>query len=201
MEGNDIRKMIRKLGRFDTTNVDREFNLDRMVKMQDEAAERDRRNRKNRRHEYGGLLGIWKDEGEPDEFNESLPRIRQDPDCNSDDYLEQFGEFKIGYPLPNLRRVLLGMGHDIPRERLAWGQQVRTRRGRKIRDPVYAKRGRYDEPDEESQHGSATPSEYGDDDQGTFAVPTGRAPGAAKKAVPLGAPGVATGSVTSRDDD
>ncbi len=70
------------------------------------------------------------------------------------------------------------------------------RRGQKIRELVYAKRGHY-EPDEESQFGSAAPSEYGDDEPGTFAVPTGRAPRAAKKAAPLGAPGVATGSVTS----
>ncbi len=54
-------------------------------------------------HEYRGLLGLWKDEGEPEEFNESLPRIRQEPDCDSDEYYEHFGEFKIGYPLPNLR--------------------------------------------------------------------------------------------------
>ncbi len=49
-----------------------------MVKMQDEAAERDRRRGKTRRHAYGGLLGLWRDEGEPEEFNESLPRIRQE---------------------------------------------------------------------------------------------------------------------------
>ncbi len=61
---------------------------------------------------------------------------------------------------------------------------------------MYAKKGRYD-LDDESQFGSAAPSEYGGKDQGTFAVPTGRAPRAAKKAAPLGAPGVATGSVTS----
>ncbi len=88
----------------------------------------------------------------------------------------------------------------MTRERLAWGQQVRDRRGRKITDPVYAKKGHY-ELDDESQFGSAAPSEYGGDDQGTFAVPTGRAPRAAKKAAPLGAPRVSTGSVASRDDD
>ncbi len=81
-----------------------------------------------------------------------------------------------------------------------WGQQVRSRRGRNIKNPVYAKRGRY-EPDDESQFGSAAPSEYGDDDLGMFAVLTGRAPRAAKKAAPLSALGVATGSVASRDDD
>ncbi len=41
-----------------------------------------------------------------------------------------------------------------------------------MRDPVYAKRGRYD-PDDGSQFGSAAPSKFGDDDQGTFAVPGG----------------------------
>ncbi len=65
---------------------------------------------------------------------------------------------------------------------------------------MQVERGRYERGDE-SQYGSAAPSEYEDKDQGTFAVPMGRAPRAAKKAAPLGAPGVATGSVTSRDDD
>ncbi len=80
MEGNDIPKLIQKMGGFDTTNADSEFNLDRMVTMQDEAATRDQRHEKKRHHEYGGLLGLWKDEGELEEFNESLPRIRQEPD-------------------------------------------------------------------------------------------------------------------------
>ncbi len=62
------------------------------------------------------------------------------------------------------------------------------------------KRGRYERADE-GQYGSAAPSEYDDRDQDTFAVPSGQAPRAAKKAAPLGAPGVATGSVTSRDGD
>ncbi len=88
----------------------------------------------------------------------------------------------------------------MPRERLAWGQQVRHRKGRKITDPVYAKRGRYD-PDDEGQDDSAAPSEVGDDERGTFAVPQGRAPRAKKQPTPLGAPGVATGSVTSREAD
>ncbi|MCP4602581.1 MAG: hypothetical protein GY847_19045 [Proteobacteria bacterium] len=41
MEGNDLPKMMWRMGGFDATNTDSEFNLDRMVKMQDEAAERD----------------------------------------------------------------------------------------------------------------------------------------------------------------
>ncbi len=82
------------------------------------------------------------------------------------------------------------------RERLGWAMQVRDRPGRKRNDPVYAKRGHY-APDDGSQFGSAAPSEYGDDDRGTFAVPRGRAPKAAKKVAPLSAPKVATGSVAS----
>ncbi len=39
MEENDIPKLIWKTGGFDTMNVDSEFNLDRMVQMQDNAAE------------------------------------------------------------------------------------------------------------------------------------------------------------------
>ncbi len=69
-----------------------------------------------------------------------------------------------------------------------------------MNDPEYAKRGRFD-PDDGSQFGSAAPSEYGDDNRGMFAVLRGRAPRAAKKVAPLGAPGVATGSIASRDDD
>ncbi len=65
------------MGGFDTTNMDSEFNFDRMVQMQDEAAKRDVHHGKTRRHEYGGILGLlWRDEGELDEFNESLPQIR-----------------------------------------------------------------------------------------------------------------------------
>ncbi len=41
MEGNDIPKLIRRMGGFDMTNADSEYNLDRMVTMQDEAATRD----------------------------------------------------------------------------------------------------------------------------------------------------------------
>ncbi len=58
MEGNDIPKMMWRTGGFDLTNTDSEFNLDRMVIMQDEAAERDRRRGKTRHHTYGGLLGL-----------------------------------------------------------------------------------------------------------------------------------------------
>ncbi len=61
------------MGRFDTTNTDSEFNLDRVVMMQDEAAVRDIHHGKSRRHQYRGILGLWRDEGEPEEFNESLP--------------------------------------------------------------------------------------------------------------------------------
>ncbi len=141
-----------------------------MVKMQDEAAARDLCHQKKCHHQYGGILGIWRNEGEPEEFNESLPRIRQEPNCDSDDYYETFNDlFKIGYPLPNLGRILTHLGHNVTRDRLAWGQQVRERPGRKIKDPVYVKRGHYD-PDDGSQFGSAAPSKYGDDDQGTFVV-------------------------------
>ncbi len=74
MEENNIPKLIQKMGGFDTTNVDSEFNLDRMVQMQDEAAARDMLHGKTRRHQYGGILGsLWLDEGEPAEFNKSLP--------------------------------------------------------------------------------------------------------------------------------
>ncbi len=126
MEENDIPKLIQKMGGFDASNVDSDFNLGRMMEMQDEAATRDRHHAKKRHHKYGGLLGIWKDEGGPDEFNESLPRIRQETNYDSDDYYEHFDtSFKIGYPLPNLGRVLSSLGHDVPRERLAWAQQVR----------------------------------------------------------------------------
>ncbi len=107
---------------------------------------------------------MWKEEGGPDEFNESLPRIRQETNYDSDDYYERFDTlFKIGYPLPNLGRVLNSLGHDVTRERLAGGQQVRHRKGRKITDPIYAKRGRYD-PDDEDQDESIAPSEVGDDE-------------------------------------
>ncbi len=41
LEPNDLLKLIRKTGRFDNTNMDSEFNLDRMVQMQNDAAERD----------------------------------------------------------------------------------------------------------------------------------------------------------------
>ncbi len=37
MEENDIPKLIRKTGGFDTMNMDSEFNLDHMVQMHDEA--------------------------------------------------------------------------------------------------------------------------------------------------------------------
>ncbi len=93
------------------------------------------------------------------------------------------------------------MGHRVSRERLSWPQQLRDRPGCKIKDRAFAKRGCFD-PDDASQFGSAAPSEFGpsDDEQGTFAVPRGRAPRAAKKATPLSAPGVTTGSVTGQDD-
>ncbi len=74
-----------------------------MLMMQDEAAARDRRHGKKRHHEYGGILGLWRDDGELEEFNESLPRIKQEPNCDSDDYYEHLNDsFKIGYPLLNL---------------------------------------------------------------------------------------------------
>ncbi len=60
MGENDIPKLIQKMGGFDTTNMDSEFNLDRMVQMQDEAATRGVRHGKTCRHQYGGILGpLW----------------------------------------------------------------------------------------------------------------------------------------------
>ncbi len=60
MEENDIPKLIRKTGGFDTTNMDSEINLDRMVQMQDAAAERDVCHEKTCCHHYGGILGpLW----------------------------------------------------------------------------------------------------------------------------------------------
>ncbi len=41
MEPNDIPKLIRKTGKFDNMNEDSEYNLDRMVQMQDDAADWD----------------------------------------------------------------------------------------------------------------------------------------------------------------
>ncbi len=81
-------------------------------------------------HTYGGLLGDWREEGELEEFNESLPRIRQELNYDSDDYLEEFDDyFKVANPLPNLRQHLQGMGHEIIRECIAWGQQLGSRKG------------------------------------------------------------------------
>ncbi len=56
MEENDIPKLIQKMGGFDTNNVDSEFNLDRMVQMQDEATTRDVHHGKTHRHQYRGIL-------------------------------------------------------------------------------------------------------------------------------------------------
>ncbi len=136
MEENDIPKLIRKMGGFDTTNADSKFNLDRMVQMQDEAAARDVHCGKIHRHQYGGILGsLWQDEGEPAEFNKSLLRIRQEQNYDSDDYLEAFdSSFKMAYPLPNLGRVLEHMGHKVSREHLSWPQQLGDRPGWVIKD-------------------------------------------------------------------
>ncbi len=143
------------------------------MKMQDDAADRDQHRGKTCHHAYRGLLGLWKDEGEPDEFNESLLRIRQELNYDSDDYLQEFDEaFKVAYPLPNLRQCLQHLGHDVNRDRITWGQQTGSRRVHKVRDTMQPKRGRY-ERDNESRYGSAAPSEYGDEDEGTFAVPKG----------------------------
>ncbi len=76
MELNDIPKLIQKTRKFDNTNEVSQYNLDRMVQMQDDAADRDQRHRKTHCHMYGGVLGpVWQDPGEPEEFNESLPCI------------------------------------------------------------------------------------------------------------------------------
>ncbi len=74
MEGNNIPKLIQKTGGFDTMNMDSKFNLDHMVQMQDAATEQGMRYGKTHRHQYEGIMGpLWRDEGEPEEFNESLP--------------------------------------------------------------------------------------------------------------------------------
>ncbi len=108
----------------------------------------------------------------------------------------------MSYPLPNLGRVLGQLGHRVSREHLAWPMQLRDRLGRRVQERASAKRGRFD-PDDVGQYGSAAPSEYwpSDSEQGTFAVLKGRAPRAAKKTMPLSAPGVATSSITSRADE
>ncbi len=59
MEGNDIPKLIRKTGGFNTTNADSEYNLDHMVKTQDEATMKGVHHGKTRHHQYGGILGLW----------------------------------------------------------------------------------------------------------------------------------------------
>ncbi len=47
LEPNDIPKLIRKVGHFDTMNEDSQFNLDRMVQMPIDATERDERHNKS----------------------------------------------------------------------------------------------------------------------------------------------------------
>ncbi len=48
LELNDIPKLIQKAGKFDNTNEDSQFNLDRMVQMQIDAADWDKHHNKNR---------------------------------------------------------------------------------------------------------------------------------------------------------
>ncbi len=127
MELNDIPKLIWKTRKFDNTNEESQFNLDWMVHMQDDAADRDQCHDKTCHHMYGGVLGpVWRDPGEPDEFNESLPCIQQDELYDSDDYLETFDvSFKMSYPLQNLGCVLGQLGHKVSRDRLQWPMQLR----------------------------------------------------------------------------
>ncbi len=126
LEQNGILKLIQKTWKFDNTNMDSQYNLDRMVQMQNDAADRNDRHGKTPHHMYGGVLGpIWQDPGEPEEFNESLPHIRQDELYDSDDYIETFdASFKISYPLQNLGRVLGEMGHKVSRDHLQWPMQL-----------------------------------------------------------------------------
>ncbi len=65
---------------------------------------------------YSGVLRlVYQDLREPEEFNESLPRIRQDKLYDSDDYLETFeASFKMGYPLQTMWHVLGELGHKVP---------------------------------------------------------------------------------------
>ncbi len=108
----------------------------------------------------------------------------------------------MAYPILNLGCVLEQLGHKASGECLQWLMQMRDQPGRRVRERVSAKRGRYD-PDDMGQYGSATPSEYWppDSEQATFAVPRGQALRAAKKTTPLSAPGVASGSVAGRGDE
>ncbi len=118
---------------------------------------------------------IWRDRGEPEEFNESLPWIRQEQIYDSDDYLETFdSSLKMAYPISNLGRVLERMGHKVSMERLQWPMQMRDQLGHKVRERASAKRGHYD-PDNVGQYGSAAPSEYwpSDSEHAMFAVPKG----------------------------
>ncbi len=163
LELNDLLKLIRKMGKFDNTNVDSEFNLDRMVQMQNEAAEWDLHHRRKHRHAYREIPGpVWQDAGEPDEFNESLPRIRQDELYDSDDYLETFDtSFKISYPLTNLGCVLSTLGHKVSKDRLQWPMQIRERPGCRVQERSLAKRGRYD-PDDKGSMEVLLPVSNGD---------------------------------------
>ncbi len=147
-----------------------------MVQMQDNAAERDVCYEKKRRHQYGGILGpVWQDVGEPEDFNESLPCIRQDQIYDSDDYLETFdSSFKMAYPITNLGHVLEQMGHKVSRERLQWPMQMRDQLGCMFQERASAKRGIYD-PDDVGQYRSTAPSEQWESgsERAPFAVPRG----------------------------
>ncbi len=78
---------------------------------------------------------VWRDEGEPEEFNKSLPQIKQEQIYDSDDYLETFdSSFKISYPISNLGRVLAQLGHKVSKEHLKWPMQLRDQLGHKVRE-------------------------------------------------------------------
>ncbi len=61
MEENNIPKLIQKMGGFDTMNVDSKFNLDQMVQMQNDAAERNVATRMEEFLDWSGrTLENWK---------------------------------------------------------------------------------------------------------------------------------------------
>ncbi len=60
MEPNDILKLTRKTRKFNNMNEDSEFNLDRMIQMQNDAADQDECHGKTHRHMYGGVpRPVW----------------------------------------------------------------------------------------------------------------------------------------------
>ncbi len=136
LELDNILKLIQKAGKFNNTNEDSQFNLDRMVQMQDDTAAQDECHGKIHHYMYGGVLGpVWKDPEGPEEFNESLLCIRQAELYDSDNYLETFqASFKISYLLRNFGPILGELGHKVSRERLQWLMQLRERLGCRVQE-------------------------------------------------------------------